>query len=388
MAKRGKGEGCIRKRIDGKWLVEFQTGVKADGKPKKIYKYCKTQAEAIKELNKLQSEFLVGVDKTNGNISVSDWCRVWLNKYKKKLAPTTQRSYETNIRVHIDKYVGGISINKLTTQQIQFMIDTIYNDGENSLSLVIKVYNILHGALSKALDLSMITKLPTRGVEFPEDNTKEKVILTKEQQRSFISALENEPSRALFLTYLYTGARLGELPPLVWEDVDLDNRVINICKKSVVLHDYDSETKKTHQEIQNFCKTKSSTRKIVITPFLVEILREHKKQQQENAEFLGIKWAETNLVFPTSNGTVPYGRNIQEKFLRIAEKAGIKGATLHSLRHTYATRLFEADVDIKVVSMQLGHKNVRITYDTYVHVLKDKQQQEIDKFAELDKLIM
>jgi len=387
MGRRGKGEGCIRKRKDGYWLVEFQIGIQANGKPNKVYKYAKSQSEAVKILNKLQIENPSGVNNRNGNITLSDWCNIWLNEYKKNLAPTTRKSYETNIRLYIDKYIGGIKLNKLNMSQIQKMIDSIYDNGNRSLSLVIKVYNVLHGALNKAFELEMISKVPTKGIVFPADDTKEKVIFTVEEQKQFIKALEGEDSRELFLTYLFTGARLGELPPLRWKDVDLENRTININKKAVLVYK-DGDTK-TCNEVQDFCKTKSSKRYIMITEFLADVLSEHKKKQKETADYLNIAWSEDNLVFPTSKGTMPYGRNIQEKFTRICKKANLpEKATMHSLRHTYATRLFECGVDIKVISMQLGHKNVKITYDTYVHVQNNIRRKEIDKLSELDKLIM
>ena len=79
--------------------------------------------------------------------------------------------------------------------------------------------------------------------------------------------------------------------------------------------------------------------------------------------------------------------NLQEALFRILSSAGIEGATMHTLRHTYATRCFEAGVDIKAISEQLGHANVKTTYNIYVHLLEDTKAKEIDKLNEIDTFI-
>lgn len=93
--------------------------------------------------------------------------------------------------------------------------------------------------------------------------------------------------------------------------------------------------------MEDFCKTESSIRMVGIPKFLKYELETHKEKQMKNSELLKKEWDESNLVFPTSNETVPYTRNVQEKYKRIIDKIGIKDATMHSLRHTYASRLFE-----------------------------------------------
>ena len=108
---------------------------------------------------------------------------------------------------------------------------------------------------------------------------------------------------------------------------------------------------------------------------------------KERFEALGEEWQEDGLVFLNSrNHIVQYG-NIKEVLNRIYEKAGIEGATMHTLRHAYATRCFEAEVDIKAISEQLGHANVKTTYNIYIHLLEDTKEKQIDKLGEIDKFI-
>lgn len=138
---------------------------------------------------------------------------------------------------------------------------------------------------------------------------------------------------------------------------------------------------------QDFCKTKSSKRTIAITAGLVAVLREHKEAMMKLAEDTGEEWSEESLVFRNSRGNMVYSRNLQEVLYRIYDKAEIEGATMHTLRHSYATHCFEAGVDIKAISEQLGHANGKTTYNIYVHLLEDTKAKEIDKLGEIDKFI-
>ena len=383
MAKRANGEGSIRKRKDGKWLVTFPTGLfKENGKREYVYEYCATQAEAVEALRQLQNEKAVGVCRSKAAIKTGDWIHTWIEKHKApKLAPSTLTSYRNNFRVHIRPYVGEITLKDLTTYHIQKTLDSM----DGSYSLFVKVYNVIHGALEKAVDLGMIPRNPCKGVAFPKDDRKDVWALTKEEQQRFIAALDGEYYRTMLLTYLYTGMRMGEGIPLLWSDIDLERRTIRVNKKAIVRHDFEAHSAK--QEIQDKCKTKSSKRIIVITSGLASILAEHKEVMRNRARQLGEEWSEDSLVFRNSRGNMVYSRNLQWVLYRILDKAGIEGATMHTLRHTYATRCFEAGVDIKAISEQLGHKDFKTTYGIYVHLFEDTKAKEIDKLSEIDKFI-
>mgnify|MGYP002746215874 CR=1 FL=1 len=383
MAKRANGEGNIRKRKDGKWLVTFPTGIyKEDGKREYVYKYCATQAEAAEKLRELQMEKAMGVCQGKSAVKTGAWIDTWIEKHKSpKLAPATLTSYRNNARIHIKPYVGEIPLRELSTYHIQRMLDGI----GGSLSTFIKNYNIIHGALEKAVELGMIPRNPCKGVAFPKDDKRKMRVLTKEEQKRFIMALDGEYYRAMFLTYLYTGMRIGEGIPLQWKDIDLEKRTLRVNKKAIVAHDYNKH--EAVQVVQDFCKTKSSKRTIAITAGLVAVLREHKETMMKLAEDMGEEWSEESLVFRNSRGNMVYSRNLQEVLYRIYDKAEIEGATMHTLRHSYATRCFEAGVDIKAISEQLGHANVKTTYNIYVHLLEDTKAKEIDKLGEIDKFI-
>lgn len=324
----------------------------------------------------------MGVCQSKAAVKTGDWIDTWIEKTKApKLAPATLTSYRNNFRIHIKPYVGEIALKELSTYHIQRMLDAI----GGSLSTFVKNYNIIHGALERAVMLGMIPRNPCKGVNFPKDDKEKMRVLTQEEQKAFIKALDGEYYRPMLLTYLYAGIRAGEGIPLLWTDVDIENRTIRINKKAIVTHNFDVHEAK--QEVQNFCKTKSSKRTVVITAGLAAILAEHKEKMKKQAEDMGEDWSEDGLVFVNSRGNMVYSRNLQTAAERIYKKAGIVGASMHTLRHTYATRCFEAGVDIKAISEQLGHANVKTTYNIYVHLLEDTKAKEIDKLCEIDKFI-
>lgn len=385
--RRANGEGTITKRKDGRWLAALKVGMSDNGKPKYKYMYADTQKEAIQKLDELKLSLNMGIKVTSGDITVSQWLQTWMETYKKSLKPATKTSYYNNIRLHINPYIGGMKLNKVQKGHIQNLLNAAYADGKNSISLFIKIYNVLNGAMKQAVMNKMLKENPCEGIIFPEDNSKVKDSFTQDEQKRFVEALDGEQYKVLFLTYLYTGARLGELPALTWKDIDFENQFIDINKKSIVVHDYYAEEgKKARVEVQNYCKSKSSIRKIYITKGLLETLKDHQDQQKELYLAMGKKWSENELVYPTSVDTILHPRNIQKMFERIRNNAGISHGTMHSLRHTYATRCFEAKINIKIISKQLGHSSVKITYDKYIHVIQSMAVEEIGKLDVLERI--
>lgn len=230
-----------------------------------------------------------------------------------------------------------------------------------------------------------IVRNPCEDVVFPKDDREKMRVLSKEEQQRLIEELVGEYYRPMILMYLYSGLRMGEGIPLTWEDIDLEQRTIRVNKKAIVCYDFNSHS--APQEVQDFCKTKSSKRTVEITPGLVGVLKVHREEMMERAERLGKEWSETDLVFPNTKGNMVHIRNLQASLYKIFSKAGIEGATMHTLRHTYATRCFEEEVDIKAISEQLGHANVKTTYNIYVHLLKETKAKEIAKLNGIDKLL-
>ena len=378
--RRSNNTGSIQRRKDGTWMAVLTIGIKADGKPKKKWMYGKTEKEVVEKLDKAKIKYK-GMDPESGDIPLTKWCLIWAYKHKSKIKTNTRNSYITNINNHISPYIGGVHVNKLTLNHIQATLDECYEEGESN-SLFLKVYNILNGALEKAVELKMIERNPCVGVCFPPDNNKKIRALTIEEQQRLIECLKGEWYRPLFLFYLYSGCRLGEALPLRWTDFDFEAKTVKIDK--TIINKRDMEKHTSVQVIQDTPKTKSSNRIVYLTPGIVQVLKDHQAYQKELARKMKKKWTEEALVFPNSRGNIPLMSNVSAVFRRIRKAANIQDFTIHGLRHTYASMAFLKGADVKFISMQLGHKSVKTTYDIYIDFIKEKNQIEIDKVAESD----
>ena len=193
-SKRPNSSGTQRE--DGRWVIMLTVGRDANGKPKRKYIYGKTQKEALEKWAKEKDKYEVLVPNA-GDMTVTNWCMRWVNLNKQNIKNSTKNSYVTNIQTHISPAIGGIKVNKLTTNNVQYALNLCYSGG--SISLFKKVYSVLKGAMDEAVEQGLIKKNPVKGVVFPEDNKKPIRALTEAERIRFIEALEGEWYRPLFL---------------------------------------------------------------------------------------------------------------------------------------------------------------------------------------------
>ena len=380
-SKRPNSSGTQRE--DGRWVIMLTVGRDANGKPKRKYIYGKTQKEALEKWAKEKEKYEVLVPDA-GNMTVTEWCMRWVNLNKQNIKNSTKNSYVTNIQTHISPAIGGIKVNKLTTNNVQYALNLCYSGG--SISLFKKVYSVLKGAMDEAVEQGLIKKNPVKGVVFPEDNKKPIRALTEAERIRFIEALEGEWYRPLFLFYMYSGCRLSEALPLKWSDIELENGKVKISKITSVIRDFDKKT-----SVQHVCegrvKTKAGFRTILLTPGILEILREHKEYLKNLVHKFGLQWSEDSLVFPNSYYKVPQMSNVEAVFRRIRNKAGIKNFTLHGLRHTYATMSLKETTNAKFISDQLGHKSVKTTLDVYYNPTDEDKKNNVMKITGIDNFL-
>jgi integrase len=178
----------------------------------------------------------------------------------------------------------------------------------------------------------------------------------------------------LFLFNLDTGLRLSEILAIKWEDIDLKKKTVIINKNLVEAKNRSKNQRgKLELIVQNTTKTENGKRILPLTERTIRMLKEYKLKSQKKSE----------IVFCSQNDTYVRPRNYKRTFYKIIENASIEKCGAHTLRHTYATRLFEANIDAKVVSELLGHKDISVTLNTYVHVLKSKKREAIRALDEL-----
>lgn len=369
--KRRNGEGSIQELENGKFMGKIMLGRQPDGKPNRKSVYGKTQAEVLNKINELKYEYSHGIYIEPNRTKLGEWLIFWLKTYKqKKIKPRTYDTYESQINANIITSLGHIMLKDLNTNHIQHFYNKLYDDGNGLSSATIrKIHQIINSALKKAQSIDMIGKNPATYVELPVFEQKLVKAFSREEQEAFFEAAKGFDYYNAYLFDVDTGIREGELLALNWKDIDFQKGLVHINKTLVFVKDRKSKSGKVYLlQVQDSTKTKAGTRTIPLTKRCLTILKELKLKN-------GFK---SQLVFPSRKGTFIDPSNFQRCFLTICKRAGLEGYSCHTLRHTFATRCFENNINVKIVSKWLGHKKISHTLDIYTHVLPDKDMEAIE----------
>jgi integrase len=374
MSKRGQGDGTIRQRKDGSWEARFTLGKDSAGKQKQKSIYGKTEKEVKDKLKLIMAELVKNTYIEECSIPFYSWLETWLKTYKKNtIRKSTYETHENAIRRHIkDSDIGSTTLSKLKPYHLQ----KLYNEKLDTLSpaTVKRLHVILKDALKQAYKCDMITSNPADKVKPPAMEKADIKIMTVDQQKHFIQALETETLRVAFLLAMQTGLRLGELLALRWEDIDIENRKINV--KSTVRRIYGK------LELQQ-PKTKNSVRSVPLMGIMIKEIERYNIEWKIRKMANKKEWGNKNYIFCTASGNLLEPRNFTRVFKRILRNAELPDFNFHALRHTFVSRLLEAGEDAKTIADIIGHKKSSFTLDTYAHILPEKKQLAVEKIASI-----
>ena len=388
--KRANGEGGITERKDGRWQGEIIIGRDfSTGKPVKKTVYAKTKEDCASKIRDLGYEISRDLYIEPNKTPFANWLDTWLKDFKEdSLRPTTYWSYDTNIRVHIKPHLGGMTLKELNTLVIQKFIKKKYKDEGLSSATVRKIFNIINGALKQAKAAKMIASNPAEGVKLPPVENKKPRILSQDEQQKFIEALNGEKMKMLFLVSLTSGLRIGELCALKWENVNLDEGIISVKGTIIRVKDFDDDSDRKTKVVIGDPKTKSGFRTVPLPEASVTLLKIHKSAQEaERQKRLekGKPYFDNGYVFSSYKGTLTENRNAMRAFHRILKKAFIPKSNIHSLRHTYASRLLESGANIRLIADLLGHSDISTFLNTYAHVLPDQKKEAVQVLNQIFK---
>ncbi|HCC3140655.1 site-specific integrase [Niallia sp. Sow4_A1] len=214
-----------------------------------------------------------------------------------------------------------------------------------------------------------------------EDNeTDERNYWKKDEIRNFLSITKHEldfRDHVLFHLLIYTGARKGEILALTWDDIDFEAGSIRL-NKTLFHHD--------GKFIFQTSKTRESKRLISLDPLTLSLLNKWRIKQNE-AYLAGKGYLNNNkVVFDRDDGSPMRLAYPNEKLAALIKKHNLHKITIHGLRHTHASLLFEAGASIKEVQERLGHSDIQMTMNIYTHVtdtLKEQTAQKFQRYIEL-----
>jgi len=335
-------------------------------------------AKSVRELKRLWAAEIKRIEDGNyiepSKTTVGEYLSHWLATYAKhNVRPTTYRSYEQLIRLHIVPALGNVKLQKLTPVQLQaFYSDKLTTgrlDGKAgglSPRTVLHLHAVIREALHQAMRWQLVTRNIADAVEPPRAKRAQITTWEPDDVARFLEASADDTYAPIWLVALTTGMRRGELLGLRWSDVDLTRGELQVRQSLVEV-----DGKPVFQEP----KTASGRRKVALSSATLAALRTHRTRQLELRLSLGSDWRNMDLVFGNADGGPILPANLLRAFRRIIQRAGVPPITFHALRHTHATLLLKEGLHAKIVSERLGHANIGITLDTYSHVLPDMQRE-------------
>ncbi|HVB21481.1 MAG TPA: site-specific integrase [Ktedonobacteraceae bacterium] len=371
MARRGHGEGSIYQRKDGRWVA----AVTLENRKRKTF-YGETRKEVQNKLKaalheQQQGTLLTGPEQTFG-VYLPHWIEQVVKLTKR---PNTYNAYRSVVNYHLIPAFGYIKLRKLTVEQVQAFF------AQKQETLNPKTLALIRAALSSALENAVKWGLVGRNVAsfvvLPSIERYEGQVLTIVQARKLLDVARDFCLDALLLVALTTGMRSGELFALHWNDIDFETGLLHVRRNLARMNGVGL--------IEKEPKSKAGRRKFTLPHVVLEVLKEHQEKQQRARMKAGEKWEEKGLVFANTYGRYYNAANVRVRFKRLLKKADLPDVRFHDLRHSVATLLLVAKVDLKVVSELLGHSSVAITADIYQSVLPEQWREVVDKMDDLFK---
>ena len=384
--KRANGEGSINKYVvngvNKGWRASISVGRDENGKLIRKQFYGKTQKEVKEKLEEYKKQLSLGALPNDDKLTLEQWYYTWLFDYRiKDLKPKSFEKYEGIYRNYIkDTQLGKLKLKDLRATHLQKYYNDLMDKDKKPTSTIKGLNTRLKPCLAEAEKQGYIQKNYCKLVTIPKDNTSREIkVLTPEQQKSFITALVGHELEILFLTALSTGLRLGEILGLKWSDIDFNTGTLTVNRTLQRVTEIDRNGNRESKVIEQIPKTKNSIRTIPIPKNILAKLKDHKVQQSKNKLQIGELYSNNDYVFCDKLGYPLDDKRPNRNLKSILNKLGIDPLKFHGLRHTYATRLFEANVPPKTVQVLMGHYDISITMDIYTHVMEDTKLEAVEK---------
>jgi len=365
MARRGEN---IYHRRDGRWEGRYIKGRRPDGKPQFGYVYGYSYGDVKKLLLPLKAACCEMHLEAKCTKPFRDY--ILMNLAEKRAGRIKASSYDSYFRIvhnHIQPALGGYPMHRLNAQHMQQFLSDLYAGGLSD-GTVRNIFRYLYNVVKSAVKTGAMARDICEGIVLPKSKPKAVRALSRtEQQRleheAYAVLHKNGPGLEVILA-LYTGMRVGEICALRWEDVDFENDMIHVnhTLQRVNLHGREAKTAVK----LGTPKSDSSLRKIPMSAQLSRVLRHiHRSARGEY------------VIAGRQGFTEP--RVVQYRFAQMLKRAQLPHVGFHALRHSFATRCMELNVDVATISKLLGHSSAKLTLDIYTDSLMEHRRAAVCK---------
>lgn len=281
-------------------------------------------------------------------MNYAQWYQTYMSLYKRRLSDKTRESY-ARLDQLINPIIGVKPLEAITPDDIQAALVAAEDQaGSRQAQLV---YTLLHAAFRRAVRSGHIRQSPVEAVDKPDHESKQGRAIEGANWQRLAPIISGDVAFALMA---FGGLRRGETLALRRADVDFSAGVLHVCRQRVRVGG---------QLVTAPPKSAAGIRDVPISPELEPILREAVRFLLPNA-----------LIVPIAPETLAH------KWRDAQCKAGITSPyRLHDLRHTYATRLVLAGVNIRVLQYAIGHADYQLTMKTYTHIGASAAKSELSR---------
>ncbi len=413
--RRGRGEGSIVQRADGRWMGRVNLGWQ-NGKRRYKTIYAKTRRLAAESMTRALRAAQDGTLRTDERQTVAQFLTSWLQDVARaRVRSRTFDTYEAAVHRHIVPHLGQQSLAKLTPQHAQTWLADLEAQG---VPVGRRRYAraVLRAALNTAMRWGLVRQNVATLVDAPRVDTREIRPMTPEEAKRLLAAAEGHVLQGFVAVALGCGLRLGEALGLKWGDIDLDAGTLRVCRalqrcggdagkrrpllaerrrllralKAAAPGTFQADRDRLTAVRAELCELKTSVqlvepksvrsrRSIALPAITIAALRSHRKRQLETRLAVGAAWQEQGFVFTTPIGTPADPHNLHKLFKTLLAGAELPPMRIHDLRHSCASLLLAQGVDPRTIMETLGHSQISLTLNTYAHVLPSLRHEAAAK---------
>jgi integrase len=359
--RRGHHEGSIYQRGDGWWVAVIDLGWQRGRRRRKAL-YAKTRAGARAKLLSAQKDLAGGIQPGSTRLTVGKYLDEWLAAVASKVRPSTHRRYAQIVKHQLQPHLGRVSLSTLAPDDVEHMLLAL-SEARLSPRTAIHARSVLRTALRRAHKYGLVARNAAALADPPHVAHREVGSLAPGQIKQLLAVLDHDPMRAPIVLALASGLRSGEIRGLQWRDVYWDGATVAV--------------RRTVQRIDGAFvvmepKTARSRRTLPLPLIALNALRLHR----ELADEMPIS---SPYVFSQANGQPLHATTLWRAFQRALHAAGLPPMPFHALRHTAASLLLAEGIQPRVVMELLGHSTIRLTMDTYSHVMPALERDAADR---------
>ncbi len=373
MPRRGEN---IYKRKDGRWEGRYIKAHDIKGKAQYGYVYGRTYSDVKQSLKNIQSRILNSEGSTTkSSVAYESVLISWLESQRLNIKESTYARYHQIVYTHLIPDIGSVKIEKISSKLIEnYLVQLIECgriDGTGGLSS--KTTGDILAIIKATVEYAEYNNYPLQckldKLSIKQHKEEMRVLSVEEQQKLTLILLDDtDLIKFGVLLSLYTGIRIGELCALKWGNLSIVDGVLSVRETMQRIKDTSNHSVSKTKIVITEPKSKCSVRDIPLPEFILSIA---KGFQSNNSSYV-LTGEKNRYIEP---------RTMQNRFKSLLRESQISDANYHALRHTFATRCIEVGFELKTLSEILGHSNVNITLNRYVHSSLDLKKENMNKVA-------